>query len=339
MIGSVRLEHPVFLAPMAGYTHFPFRTICREFHCGMTFTEMVMVEGITRNCPQTMHYLETKSREKPIGAHVYGTHPDSIAQAARIIEETKRFDVVDLNCGCPVRKIRNKGAGVSLMKDPQHLYNIVKAMTDQVSIPVTVKTRLGLTKDCVNISEIGHAIEEGGASALFLHARLASAVHGGPPDWELLASVKQQLSIPVIGNGGIDTAQDAVEMIRQTGVDGVMLARAAVGNPWIFEEIYCLFHDLPFTPPTREERRVIIQEHLRREIELMHIEESFRKRRKHSTEHAACGKFRAQLVRYIRGTPNLKELIRTLDKIQTIEEVMQMVDTAFEWQRQAEKTN
>ncbi|NCC51176.1 MAG: tRNA dihydrouridine synthase DusB [Spartobacteria bacterium] len=336
-IGTLRLEHPVFLAPMAGYTHFPFRTICREFHCGMTFTEMVMVEGITRLCPQTMHYLETRPGENPIGAHIYGQNPDSIAKAAEIIEKTGRFDVVDLNCGCPVRKIRRKGAGVSLMKDPEHLYKIVKGMTERVSMPVTVKTRLGLTPECINIAEIAHAVEEAGASALFLHARTADAVHGGPANWEKLAAVKAQLSIPVIGNGGVDCAQDAVEMVLQTGVDGVMLARAAVGNPWIFEEIYCLLHGQPFVAPTREERRAVIAEHFERELALMHIEDAFRKRRKHSTEHAACGKFRAQLVRYVRGTPDLRLLIRTLNTVQSPEDVMHMVDTAFAWQAEVEK--
>jgi nifR3 family TIM-barrel protein len=335
VIGNIRIATPALLAPMAGYTHFPFRTICRDHHCGMAFTEMVMVEGIVRHMPQTMHYLETAPGERPLGAHIYGANPDAIIRAGEIIEDLGKFDLIDLNCGCPVRKIRRKGAGVSLMKDPDNIYRIVHGLTQSVSLPVTIKTRLGLTEHFINIDEVAHAAQEGGAAALFLHARLASAGHGGPADWTRLAEIKKQLDIPVIGNGGIQQAEDATAMIRQTGVDGVMIARAAIGAPWIFKAIHHLWTHQAFTPPFFEERRQIITEHLDREYMLMQMENRVRKRRRHSTEQAACGKFRAHLVKYIKGTPGIRDLLVQVQQLSTRDEVMALVDEAFARQQAA----
>ena len=332
-IGALTIPVPLCLAPMAGYTRSPFRAICRRLHCGLVFTELITAEGIVRRQPRTMHYLESLPEERPVAAHIYGSDPDALAGAARVIESLGRFDLIDINCGCPVPKVTRKGAGVALMKEPEKIHAIVRAVSQAVSLPVTIKTRLGLSRELANISEVAQAAEEGGARAIFLHARFASDGHNGPADLEALQRIKRERSIPVIGNGGITKARHASEMLRQTGVDGVMIGRAALGNPWIFEEIHCLWSGKPYSPPTNAEREAVITEHLHRLHDLMLIKDRFRRRRHHTTEQATCRKFRGHLAKYLarmRGARNLRKHLMEMD---AIEAVITAVDDILNSQR------
>ena len=325
-IGDLTISAPLLLAPMAGYTRLPFRTICKKFHCALVFTEVITAEGIVRHSPQTMRYLESLPEERPIAAHIYGSNPDSLAGAARVIESLGRFDLIDLNCGCPVPKIVRKGAGVALMREPDKIRAIVQAMSQAVSLPVTVKTRLGMSGESFNVSEVAHAVEQGGGSAITVHARFASAKHSGPADWETLKRIKRERSIPVIGNGGITKARHSVEMLQQTGVDGVMVARAAIGNPWIFEEIHCLWTGKPYQPPSREQRREIIAEHLDRLYALTMAENKTRRPSRQATERDVCRRFRGHLVTYLAGMRGMRNLRKSLQNVESRRGVMAGVD-------------
>jgi tRNA-dihydrouridine synthase B len=330
-IGELTIDVPLLLAPMAGYTRLPFRMICKKFGCGLVFTEMVVAEGIVRHSPQTMRFLESLPEEQPVAAHIYGSNLDSLVGAAQIVESLGRFDAIDINCGCPVPKVMRKGEGVALMREPDKIRAIVQAMSQTVSLPVTVKTRLGISRELFNISEVAHAIEEGGASAIFLHARFASDKHNGPADWETLKRIKEERSIPVIGNGGITRAHHATDMLKQTGVDGVMVARAAIGNPWIFEEIRFLWSGGPYHSPSREKRMTVIAEHLDMLYELTMVENETRKHRRQATERDVCRRFRSHLVAYLANTRGLRHLRKRLMEMSSRKAVMAAVDEVLNY--------
>lgn len=328
-IGDVTVSLPVALAPMAGYTDAPFRAACGRCGCEMTFTEVVNAQGIVHDSQRTLNLLATGPDEITPVAHIYGSEPAVMAGAAAAVEKLGRFRMIDINAGCPVRKIVSKGAGVALMRDPGLLKEIVAAVAGAVSLPVTVKTRIGLDPDRVNVFEVTQAIEEGGASAVIVHARLASDRHAGPADWDMLARVKQERTIPVLGNGGIVTAGDAVEMLRRTGVDGVMVARAAVGNPWIFAEIRALLTGTDYAPPTVEARRAVIVAHLEHLIALRTQEWArWRRRAKRDPEGVAVRGFRPHLLRYLAGLPGTGLLRRSLNDMACIDDVLRAVDRA-----------
>ncbi len=325
-IGGLTINVPLLLAPMAGYTRLPFRAICKGFGCGLLFTEVITAEGILRRSPQTMRFLESLPEERPVGAHIYGSNPDSMAGAAQVIESLGRFDLIDINCGCPVPKVMRNGSGVALMRDPAKIREIVRAVSRATSLPVTVKTRLGISRELFNISEVAQAIEEGGGSAISLHARFASDRHNGPADWATLERIKKERSIPVIGNGGITQARHATDMLQQTGVDGVMIGRAALGNPWIFEEINALWAGEPYHPPSPEERRNVIAEHLHRLYDLTMVENETRRPGRQATERDVCRRFRGHLAVYLAGMPGSRELRRRIMKIDSMETVMAAID-------------
>ena len=308
---------------MAGCTKAPFRAICRRYHCGLVFTEVVSSRDIARGLNQGTRFLEVFPEEQSIGAHIYGSDIDVLTSAPEVIESLDRFALIDINCGCPVPKVMKRGSGAALMQDPEHIRTIVEAVCKTTSLPVTVKTRLGLSPETPNVSEVAQAAEEGGASAVIVHARFASDRHKGPADWEALKRIKTERAVPVIGNGGITEARNAVEMMEQTGVDGVMIARAAIGNPWVFDEIHYLWAGMSYTPPSAEERRAVIAEHLHRLIE---IENRDRRAHKIASEQITCHRFRRHLTRYLAGTPGLKSLQRNLGGMESIEAILTAVD-------------
>jgi len=329
-IGNVTVAFPVMLAPMAGYTDLTMRMLARRHRCGMAFTEVVSAEGIVRGSKLSFNILETAPDERPVAAHIYGANPHALAQAAIIIERTGRFQTIDLNCGCPVSRIMAKGAGAALMRHPEKIAQIIRAMKQAVSLPITVKTRLDLSPERANISEIARAIEESGASALTIHARSASGKHTGHTDWESLARIKSECSIPIIGNGGINSADDAIRMFAETGVDGVMIGKAAVGNPWIFLETFSLMNGRRANPHSLMEHRAMIEEHLRLLIE---HEEKSRKTRKNpplSAEEKAVLNFRGHLLGYTRGFKNSVEVRRKLQEMRKTADVMAAVNSLMD---------
>lgn len=323
----------IILAPMAGYTDSALRVICKRYGCGMVFTEVVNAEAIVHGSKITMHMLETEPNESPIAAHLYGSKPDIMAEAVSIIEKLNRFDFFDLNCGCPVRKIVAKGSGAALMKDPQKIHDIIKAMCQATSLPVTAKTRLGLTPERNNISEVAQAMEEAGAAAIHIHARFASKRHNGLADWNELARIKSERNIPIIGNGGVDCAADAPRMLKETGVDGVMIGRAAVGNPWIFDEIEHIFANKPYTPHTIEEHRQIICEHLDRIVTLKSMERKYRRKKSMPPDQSAALHFRSHLVQYLSGFKGYRRILHGLQTMHTIEGIMTAVDQVLAIQK------
>jgi len=325
-IGTLTVNPPVALAPMAGYTDVAFRMLCRKYHCGATLTEVVNAEGTVRSGRQTLDLLEAGPDEHSVGAHIYGANPDTLASAAAIIEKMKRFDFIDINCGCPVPKIVRKGAGAALMRNPEKIEQIVRNVRSAVSFPVTVKTRIGLSPNQINISEVAHAVEAGGGSAIFLHARVASNRHSGPADWETIARIKSERSIPIVGNGGISNAGDVLRMFEQTGVDGVMIGRAAVGNPWLFDEIFSLLNDKPFIPHSIEEHRSVILTHLEHLAAIKRNERRYQKKNKMSADQAAALHFRAHLHQYLKGFPGWPEVRRNLNTMHTLQDIISAVD-------------
>jgi len=325
-IGPLSIDPPVVLAPMAGYTDAVFRSICRRYHCPVTLTEVVNAEGTIRGGHQTLHLLETEPGERPVGAHIYGADAERMAIAASIIEKMDRFDFIDINCGCPVPKIVRKGAGAALMRTPEKIEQIVRSVKSAVSLPVTVKTRIGLSHDMINISEVAHAVEQGGASAIFIHARVASKRHSGEADWNILARIKTERAIPVVGNGGISSVDDFLRMLSQTGVDGVMIGRAAVGNPWIFDEIHCRINNLAWTRHSHAEHRAIIMEHLNSLVLLKQKENRKKKKDSMPVDQSAALHFRCHLHQYLRGFRGWPDVRRHLNTMHKIEEIRDAVD-------------
>jgi len=325
-IRDITIEFPIMLAPMAGYTDMAFRRVCLGFGAGAVYTEVANAQSMLRNSKPTLHLLYSSEDEHPIAAHIYGSEPRAVAEAARIAEDTGRFDFIDINCGCPVRKIVRKGSGAALMKDPPLMGRIVSEVCKAVSLPVTVKTRIGFFTDAINIDETSRIIEEAGACALAIHARTAENGHSGPAEWDHILRVKAALTIPVIGNGGIKTPQAALDAMA-LGVDGVMIARGAVGTPWIFRQIHELLEGKEPSPPSLEEKRRIILRHLDDLIELKEIESQHRRRRT-TPEQSAVLHFRAQLYRYLKGSPRFRDVKTRLQFLTTREGVVDTIDIA-----------
>jgi tRNA-dihydrouridine synthase B len=318
-IGGLRIDPPLLLAPMAGYTDRAMRSVCALEGAALAYTEVVQSVAIARRIPVAMHMISQHPDEAPLVGHIYGSDPESMAAAARVMEELGGFVAIDINCGCPVRKIVAKGAGAALLRDPRLIAEIVRAVRAAVSLPVMVKTRLGFSPEEHNIEEIAQRAQEAGADAIAVHARYATARHSGPADYAALARLKPLLSIPLIGNGGVVDAGSAAAMLDESGVDAVMVGRGAVGNPWIFEQIRADWSGRDWSPPTSVERVAMIRTHLERLYEYIAEQRRYRRAGRHSAERSACLKFRGHLHRYMRGAQGIKELMRRIDGIYTID--------------------
>ncbi len=338
-IGPLRVEWPVFLAPMAGYTDGAFRSLCLEQGCGAVVTEMASSQGLVRNRRRTARVLERWGDEHPLGAQLYGSDPAVMAAAADWVASLGTFDFLDINAGCPMPKIRNRGDGAGLMRNPAKMAEIVRQVAAATAgrLPVTLKTRIGWSADTVNVMETTAGAEEAGAAAVFLHGRVASVRHSGPSDWGLIAEVKRARRIPVVGNGGTKTAEDVLRMARETGVDGVMVGRAALGNPWLFREIRAAAAGEVPRRPEADEVRSVIREHLRRELELMARRTS--KELNLAPELAACLVIRPHLVRYLRGFREFGALARTLEERVDAATLLERVDRVLASGRKSEATD
>ncbi|NQT94219.1 MAG: tRNA-dihydrouridine synthase [Lentisphaerae bacterium] len=330
-IGPLVLETRAILAPMAGYTDCVFRSLCFEQGCSLAFTEMTNAAGVVNGSPRTLYLLETCPGESLVGAHLYGSDPEVMARAAEKVAGLDRFALIDINCGCPVRRIVARGEGSALMGDPQRLAAIVSSVRESSGLPVTVKTRLGLSPETANIEEVARAAEDAGAAALFVHARAASQKHAGEADWQALARLKDVCTIPVIGNGGVVRADDGMAMLSQSGVDGLMIGRAAIGYPWIFRELNALLAGRPLpSPPTDGERLVVIRNHFEGLLSLKEKERHLRRRTRLSAERAAVRHFRAHLFRYMAGEQGVSDLRKRLGKAETPEKSMAVVSSVLE---------
>jgi len=324
-LGPLDIQSKAILAPMAGYTDSAMRTLCLDAGAGMVYTEVVSADGLARQIPVTLFMLESVPEERPLVGHIFGTDPSVMAEAARMIEATGRFDAIDINSGCPVRKVVCRGAGAALMRDPDLLGRIVRAVRDAVRLPVMVKTRIGWCPESHNVERLARIFEDAGADVLAVHARYASARHGGPADWDALRRLKEGMRIPLIGNGGIHSGEDARRMLDETGVDAVMVGRGAVGQPWIFAEIQAVLEGRPFVPPSSAERLAWIRTHLERLCRLVELSHRVRRPGRYNVEEATCLKFRGFLMRYLSGYHGVKYLMMNMHKIHTVEGLLNAV--------------
>jgi tRNA-dihydrouridine synthase B len=239
-IGPVVSDSPFLLAPLAGVSDSPFRRLAREQGASIVYTEMVSADGLVRGNQATLDYCRFDPSERPIGIQLFGSNPDVMADAARRLSDLpdeQRPDVIDINMGCPVRKVVNRRAGAALLTDPPLAQTIVRKMVAASSVPVTAKIRLGWDGQSQNVVQVAMALEEAGAGAVAIHARTRAEKFEGSAHWEMIAAAKQAVTIPVIGNGDVRTHEDAARMLETTGCDGVMMGRAAFGDPWVFRRV------------------------------------------------------------------------------------------------------
>ncbi len=280
-IAGLVLPNPLILAPMAGVTNLPFRAIVRSFGCGLAFTEMVSATGLARRMARSLRYLETTPEDRPLGVQLFGSDPAVLAEAARIVTD-RGADVIDINMGCPVRKVVKTGAGAALMKEPRKAAMILEAVRAATPLPLTAKMRSGWRRASPNAVAIARIAEEAGVDAVTIHPRGADQGYGGAADWECIAEVKAAVRIPVVGNGDLRSPADVARMARKTGCDAWMIGRAALGNPWIFREILAFFTDGRSVPaPSPAEREALIRWHLDREMAFFGGRSGLRSFRKH----------------------------------------------------------
>lgn len=286
-IGNVTLENNLILAPMAGVTDLPFRLLCKEQGAGLLCMEMVSAKAILYKNKNTEELLTIDPRENPVSLQLFGSDPDIMSEIAKQIEE-RPFDILDINMGCPVPKVVNNGDGSALMKNPLLAGQIIEKTARAIKKPVTVKIRKGFDENSINAVEMAHIAQESGAAAVAVHGRTREQYYSGKADWDIIRQVKEAVSIPVIGNGDIKTAEDVIAMERQTGCDGFMIARGAEGNPWIFRQILHYFETGEhLAKPSFKEVTDMLLRHAKMQLEFKGEYTGIREIRKHAAWYTA----------------------------------------------------
>ena len=286
-IGNVTLENNLILAPMAGVTDRPCRLLCKEQGAGLLCMEMVSAKALLYKNKNTEELLTIDPRENPVSLQLFGSDPDIMSEMAKQIEE-RPFDILDINMGCPVPKVVNNGDGSALMKNPLLAGQIIEKTARAIQKPVTVKIRKGFDDDHVNAVEMAHIAQESGAAAIAVHGRTREQYYSGKADWDIIRQVKEAVSIPVIGNGDIKTAEDVIAMEQQTGCDGFMIARGAEGNPWIFRQILHYFETgEKLAKPTFAEVTEMLLRHARMQLDFKGEYTGIREIRKHAAWYTA----------------------------------------------------
>jgi nifR3 family TIM-barrel protein len=314
-IGNVKIEKNVILAPMAGVTDLPFRLLCKEMGCGMLYTEMVSAKAILYGNKNTEDLLKVTPKEHPIAVQLFGSDPEIMADIAKRIEE-RPFDIIDVNMGCPVPKVVNNGEGSALMKDPLLAGRIIEAMAKAVKKPVTVKIRAGFDETSINAPEMAHIIQESGGAAVAVHGRTRQQYYQGKADWDVIRRVKENVSIPVIGNGDILCGEDAIRMFEQTNCDAVMIGRGAQGNPWIFGQVNeYLEKGKIISHPSYNEICDMIIRHAKMLIEVKGEYTGIREMRKHFAWYTAGMKHSSVLRNEVNQIQNLHALEDLVEKM------------------------
>jgi len=311
-IGNVLLENNLILAPMAGVTDLPFRLLCKEQGAGLICTEMVSAKAIYFKNKNTESLMEIDERERPVSLQLFGSEPDLMAEIARQIEP-RNFDILDINMGCPVPKVVNNGEGSALMKNPKLVHEIVSKVSKAIQKPVTVKIRKGFTEDSVNAVEIAKILEDAGAAAVAVHGRTREQYYSGQADWEIIRKVKEVVSIPVIGNGDVDSPLKAEALVKETGCDGIMIGRAVQGNPWLFSRILHYQQTGELLPgPGMEEIKEMILRHAKMQLEYKGNYTGMREMRKH-------------VAWYTTGMPHSASVRRMVNEVESYEQLEELV--------------
>lgn len=312
-IGDLKIENQVCLAPMAGITNSAFRRIAKEFGCGLVFGEMVSDKGIQYNNPKTKQLLYKTEGERPLGQQIFGSDKTSFVMAAQMIEREMQPDLIDLNLGCPVPKIAIRSqAGASLLKNPNKIYEIVKAVVEAVSCPVTVKIRSGWDQNSINAVVVAKLCEEAGVKAITVHPRTRAQGYQGEADWNIIQAVKKAVNIPVIGNGDIKTASDAKRMLVETGCDAVMVGRGVLGNPWLIREIITYL----------ETGELLPRPSVKGKIEM--LKQHYNYLREVKSEKQALLEIRSHAGWYLKGVPGGKELKNKIFKATNFEMMLEI---------------
>ena len=315
-IGPVTMDSPFVLAPLAGVSDSPFRRLAREQGASAVYTEMVSSDGLVRGSQATLEYCAFDPSERPIGIQIFGSDPKTMADAARVLSDLppeQRPDLIDINMGCPVRKVVNRCAGAALLQDVPRIAAIVETMAAATTLPVTAKVRLGWDGSSQNFVDVCRALESSGARAVAIHARTRAEKFEGHAHWEMIAEAKRAVGIPVIGNGDVRDAESAVRMLRETGCDGVMLGRAAFGDPWVFRRIRALVErDEVLPPPSAGERLEAGVRHLAMLVESVGSEHAAREMRKH-------------VAWYIKGLPNSARVREQVNHTRTAEAMSELL--------------
>ncbi|MFV1957965.1 MAG: tRNA dihydrouridine synthase DusB [Planctomycetota bacterium] len=309
------VDPPLFLAPMAGFTNLAFRRIVKRLGCGFTTTEMLMAAGVVRDHAKTLALARLAEEERPAGVQIAGGEPALLAEAAaRLVR--RGADLVDINMGCPVRKIVGRGAGAAMLRDPGLAARAVEAVVGRVPVPVTVKIRAGWD-DATQAVRVARAVEEAGATAVTVHGRTREQQYRGRSDLLAIRAVKESVSIPVIGNGDIVRAEDTLAMIEATGVDGVMIGRAALRDPWIFQSSAAALCGTSCEPPGAADRRALLLAWFEETVALQ-------------GERKTVLQFRRFSTTYLRGFPGARRLRRRMQHLETTEDVYAVIDAVFE---------
>lgn len=315
-IGDVEIDNPFVLAPMAGVTDLPFRKLCKEQGAGLICMEMVSAKAISFHNKNTEALMEIDKCENPVSMQLFGSEPELMARVAAEIEE-RPFDILDINMGCPVPKVVNNGEGSALLKNPELIVKIVKSVSSAIKKPLTVKIRIGFENEPVDIVDIAKRVEDAGAAAIAVHGRTRQQYYSGTADWDAIRRVKEAVSIPVIGNGDVDSPEKAEALIKETGCDGVMIGRAVRGNPWLFRELNHYFETGEKLPrPSVEEVREMILRHARMQIDLKGEFTGIREMRKHVAWYTAGMRHSAALRRETNLVSSYEELEKLLGRME-----------------------
>jgi nifR3 family TIM-barrel protein len=313
-------EFPLLLAPMEDVSDPPFRAVCKANGADLMYTEFISSEGLIRDAIKSKQKLDIFDNERPVGIQIFGGDEEAMSLSAKIVEAVNP-DLLDINFGCPVKKVVAKGAGAAVLKDVDLMVRLTKAVVNSTSLPVTVKTRLGWDDSSINIEEVAERLQDVGIKALAIHGRTRAQLYKGVADWTHIAEVKNnpRIQIPVFGNGDIDSPEKALEYKNKFGVDGIMIGRAAIGYPWIFNEIkHFTKTGQHLAPPNIHQRVDVIRQHLHRSVEWKGLKAGINEMRRHYTN-------------YLRGLPNIKEFRLKLVTISEVEQINGMLDSIVKY--------
>jgi len=312
-IGNLTLQNITILAPLAGITNLPFRLLAKEAGCALVYTEMISSNGLVRHDKKTIHMMSHLPEEKPLAVQLFGSDPAVMAKAAAMAQSSGA-DIIDINMGCPVKKVLKTGAGAALMKHPEKIEAVLKAVRKSINIPLTIKLRTGWDASGAQAIEIARIAEACGTDAITVHPRTVSQGFGGVADWSIITALKKQVSIPVIGNGDIHQPEDALRMKTVTGCNGIMIGRAAIGNPWIFPQVLVLFKGDEIPPVTLTDRFSVMTRYLNLSVQ-------------HFGEQRACKMMRSRLGWFAKGLPNASKFRESIKHISSEKQAIDLMET------------